>query len=226
MFAERWAFIVYPNCEPNGRMLLKPEYMDAFPTFDIAMLERGYHLISIEHQSRWAPDEETHIMADFVRYCAEELNASPRCVIEGMSCGGLQATRFAELYPELTAVLYLDAPVLNILSMVGLGECHGDAKYWREIVATYGVNKSTIVNFRKSPIDNMKPLIENHIPVLMVYGNGDDIVIYEENGKVLEQYYMEKGGLIKVVAKSMCEHHPHGLEDPKILVDFIEENYK
>lgn len=148
MFAERLAFIVYPNCESNGRMLLKPEYMDAFPAFDIAMLERGYHLISIEHQSRWAPDEETHIMADFVRYCAEELNASPRCVIEGMSCGGLQAARFAQLYPELAAVLYLDAPVLNILSMVGLGEYHGvdKAKFWREIVATYGVNKSTIVN--------------------------------------------------------------------------------
>ncbi len=102
--------------------------------------------------------------------------------------------RFAELYPELTAVMYLDAPVLNILSMCGLGEstCPANAPFWREIVATFGVSRSTIVNFRKSPIDNMEPLIEHDIPVLMLYGNADDVVIYEENGKVLEEFYKEK----------------------------------
>lgn len=74
--------------------------------------------------------------------------------MEGMSCGGLQAARFAELYPELTAVLYLDAPVLNILSMVGLGECKEECitSFWREIVATYGVSRSTIINFDPTPI--------------------------------------------------------------------------
>ena len=126
IFAERDARIVYPDCDPIGRLLLKTEYLDAFPNFDIEMLKRGYYLINISHRSRWAPDEETDIMAGFVRFCAKELNASERCILEGMSCGGLQAARLAELYPELTAVMYLDAPVLNILSMVGLGECkHG-----------------------------------------------------------------------------------------------------
>ena len=224
IFAERDATIVYPDCEPNGKMLLKTEYLDAFPNFDIEMLKRGYYLIHISHQSRWAPDEETHIMADFVRHCAKELNASERCVLEGMSCGGLQAARFAELYPELTAVMYLDAPVLNILSMAGLGECKHENldKVWRELVATYGVSRSTIVNFRKSPIDNMSPLIENNIPVIMLYGNADNIVVYEENGKVLEEYYKEHGGKIKVIAKSMCEHHPHGLEDVTPIIEFVE----
>lgn len=223
-FEERKAFIVYPKTKPNGRLLLKTEYMDAFPNFDISMLEKGYHLIHITHCSRWAPDEETNIMAEFVRFCAKELNASERCIIEGLSCGGLQATKFAELYPELTSVLYLDAPVLNILSMVGLGECKGDFvdEFWREIVATYGVSRSTIVNFRKSPIDNMEPLIENAIPIIMLYGNADNIVIYEENGKVLEDYYKSHGGIIKVISKSMCQHHPHGLENPEPIIEFIE----
>lgn len=228
IFAEREAVIVYPDCEPNGRLLLKTEYLNAFPGFDIEMLKRGYYLIHISHRSRWAPDEETDIMAEFVRYCAGELGVSERCVLEGMSCGGLQATRFAERYPELAAVLYLDAPVLNILSMVGLGECKDEAVtgFWREIVATYGVSKSTIVNFRKSPIDNMAPLIENNIPVIMLYGNADNIVIYEENGKVLEAYYKEKGGIIKVIAKSMCGHHPHGLEDVTPIIEFVENNFE
>ena len=59
----------------------------------------------------------------------------------------------------------------------------------------------------------------------MVYGNADDLVIYEENGKVLEHYYKKHGGIIKVISKSMCEHHPHGLEDSSVLIDFIEHYY-
>ena len=226
-FAERKAVIIYPNCKPNGKMLLKTEYLDAFPNFDEAMLDRGYYLIHIYHRSRWAPDVETDIMADFIKYCAKELNASERIIAEGMSCGGLQAAKLAQLYPELVAVIYLDAPVLNILSMAGLGELSSETAgaFWREIVDAYGVNKSSIVNFRKSPIDNLAPLTDNNIPVIMLYGNSDNVVIYQENGKVLEEYYNEHGGTIKVIAKSMCGHHPHGLDDPTPIIEFIEENY-
>lgn len=225
-FSERDAKIIYPSCTPNGRLLLKTEYLDAFPEFDIEMLKRGYHLIHITHYSRWAPDEETRIMADFIEYCAKELNLSNRCVVEGMSCGGLQAARLAELYPHLVAVLYLDAPVLNILSMIGLGEKKVEKDtFWRELVATYGFSRSSVISFRKSAIDKMEPLIENNIPIIMVYGNSDPTVLYEENGKVLEDFYKENGGIIKVIPKSMCGHHPHGLNDPQILVRFVEEHY-
>ena len=54
VFADRNAIIVYPKGKPNGKMLLKLEYLGAFPSFDIAMLNRGYHLIFLYHQSRWA----------------------------------------------------------------------------------------------------------------------------------------------------------------------------
>ncbi|MBQ7822049.1 MAG: hypothetical protein IJ391_07190 [Clostridia bacterium] len=228
IFAERDARIIYPKVNANGRLLFKTEYLDAFPGFDIAMLERGYHLIFISHRSRWAPDNEIDIMADFVRFAAKELGASEKCILEGMSCGGLQAARFAEIYPELTSVMYLDAPVMNLLSMAGLGECkdEGVQSFYREICNTFGVGSSTIINLRKSAIDNMRPLIENEIPIIMLYGNADDCVIYTENGKVLEDYYTANGGNIKVIAKSMCGHHPHGLDDPALIIEFIEKNMK
>ena len=59
----------------------------------------------------------------------------------------------------------------------------------------------------------------------MLYGNADNVVIYEENGKVLENFYRENGGIMHVICKSMCGHHPHGLDDPMIIVDFVEANY-
>ena len=224
VFKDRDAIIISPNCKSNGRMLFKTEYLEEFTKFDTAMLERGYHLIHINHSTRWASDEENDIMADFVRYCAKQLDVEKKCILEGLSCGGLQAAKLAETYPELVDVIYLDNPVLNILSMVGLGECKHEAvsKFWREIVTTYQVNRSTIINFRKSPIDNMQPLIDNDIPIIMIHGNADDVVIYEENGRVLENFYKENGGRIKVITKSMCGHHPHGLDDPSVIIEFVE----
>lgn len=228
MFSERNAVIVFPNEKANGKMLLKTEYLDAFPEFDKEMLSRGYHLIHIAHFSRWAPDDEINIMADFVKHCAKELRLSEQCMIEGLSCGGLQAVRFAETYPELCTALYLDAPVLNILSMAGLGELKKENadQFWREIASTFHVSKSTIVNFRKSAIDNMSPLIANNIPIMLLYGNADDVVIYEENGKVLVDYYQQHHGNIKVIVRSMGGHHPHGLKNPALIADFLENAVK
>lgn len=225
IFGERRARIFYPKGEPNGKIVLKAEYLAAFPYFDVAMLERGYYLIFIEHQNRWASDDEIEVMAEFVRYCAKELNASERCIFEGMSCGGLQAAKLAEAYPELCAVMYLDAPVLNILSMAGLGECKNEAvdQFWREIVATYDVDRSSITAFRESPIDHMDVLIENNIPVYLLYGNADDIVLFAENGMILEKFYKKHGGTIKVVSKSCMGHHPHCLEDPTPIIEFVEQ---
>ena len=224
VYEGRNAIIVYPSCPANGKILLKTEYFPAFPFFEAAMLQRGYTLCYVAHPTRWAPDSETHIMADFVRYVAAELGFEPKCIPVGMSCGGLQAVRLAQLHPELVSVLYIDAPVLNILSMAGLGATASkDTPVFRnEIMNTYGFTPSSLVSFRKSPIDAMDKLIEHNIPIIMLYGDADETVLYEENGKILEDYYREHGGDIKVIRKPGCGHHPHSLEDPTPIIEFIE----
>ena len=224
VYEGRKAIIVYPSCPANGKLLLKTEYFTAFPYFEAAMLQRGYTLCYMAHPTRWAPDSETHIMADFVRFVAAELGFEPKCIPVGMSCGGLQAVRLAELHPELVSVMFLDAPVLNLLSLAGLGACNPTdaAKVWPELVKTYGFNKSTILNFRKSPIDNMEPLIENNIPIMMIYGDEDLVVPYEENGQVLEDYYRENDGDLCVMRIPGRGHHPHSLQDPTPIIEFVE----
>ena len=223
-FAGREAFIVHPSGTPCGKLLLKTEYMDAFPAFDAAMLEKGYTLIHIPHKNRWATDDETHLMADFVRHCAQKLGMDARCALEGLSCGGLQAARFAALYPELTAVLYLDAPVLSIPSMAGTGVLRQDMVdiFWPEIAAAYGLDRAALADFRRSPVDELPLLTENRIPVVLVYGDADTTVIWEENGKILEEHYKKNGGELCVIAKPGCDHHPHGLEDPAPIVAFVQ----
>jgi pimeloyl-ACP methyl ester carboxylesterase len=223
-FAGREAFIVHPSGTPCGKLLLKTEYMDAFPAFDIAMLEKGWYLIHVQHKNRWATDDEIQLMADFVRHCAQKLDVPARCALVGLSCGGLQAARFAARYPELTAVLYLDAPVLSIPSMAGTGVLGDDmvALFWPEIAAAYGLDRADLAEFRRSPVDELPLLIQNRIPVVLVYGDADTTVIWQENGKILADFYKENGGELCVIAKPGVAHHPHGLEDPTPVVEFVQ----
>jgi hypothetical protein len=46
-------------------------------------------------------------------------------------------------------------------------------------------------------------------------------VPYEENTALLAKKYEEAGGKIELIRKEGVGHHPHCLEDPKPIVDFI-----
>lgn len=225
LFDGRKAIVIEPKVPANGRWLWKAEYFDAFPNFEEAMVEKGYHVCYIENDNRWATPEVVERAAAFLQYVSETYHLEKRGVPVGMSCGGLLSAQLAIAHPELVAVLYLDAPVLNILSLAGLGECEVLPGIWLEILNTYEFNKSSLISFRNSPIDHMDKLLENKIPILLLYGNADKVVMYAENGKVLYDYYTKNGGTIKAVCKSMMGHHPHGLEDPQPIIDFVEEHF-
>ena len=221
-FEERDALVVVPEGKANGRLLWKAEYFGAFPNFEEAMVERGYHLCFITHENRWAPPEEVELSARFLAYVAEQFALEPQCVAVGMSCGGLLSANLSIAHPELVAVMYLDAPVLNLLSMAGLGEAAYRPEMFREMVAAYGFDRSTVVAFRESPIDHLDSLLKSRIPLIMLYGNADLTVIYEENGRVLERFYRQHGMPLKVISRSVAGHHPHSLDDPAPIIEFVE----
>ena len=225
LFEGKKATVIVPTVPANGRWVWKAEYFEAFPNFEVAMVEKGYHVCFIEHDNRWATHDEVERSAAFLRYVAETYHLEQRGVPVGMSCGGLLAAQLAEAHPELIAVLYLDAPVLNILSMAGLGECPANEAIRLEIMNTFRFSKSSLISFRNSPIDHMDKLIDNNIPIILLYGNADPVVMYAENGQVLEDFYRAQGGTIKTVCKSMVGHHPHGLPDPQCIIDFVEEHF-
>lgn len=225
-FEGRDALIVVPEGSANGRLLWKAEYFGAFPGFEEAMVERGYHLCFITHENRWAPPTEVEISARFLAHVAAKYGLDPKCIAVGMSCGGLLSANLAIAHPELIGVMYLDAPVLNLLSMAGLGEAEFRPEMFREMVAAYGFDRSTIVAFRDSPIDHLDAFLKSRIPLLMLYGNADMTVIYEENGRVLEHFYRTHALPLKVISRSTAGHHPHGLEDPAPMIEFVEAHIK
>lgn len=222
-FDGKHAILVFPHeANENKNWMLKTEYFDAFPEFEIQMLDRGWHLAYVANVTRWCLDEDLDRKARFAEYLAKEFGLYKKCLPVGMSCGGLIGTKFAARYPEYVSALYIDAPVMNFLSCpAGVGTAGGDM--FPEFENAMGISLPELINYREHPIDKKHLLLENNIPIIMVYGDSDDVVPYCENGALLEKYYRENGGVIFTYGKEGCGHHPHGLEDNTPIIEFAEK---
>lgn len=225
-FQSRQAKVVCPKTNIEGKKwIFKTEYFGAFPAFELEMLNRGYHIAYIANKTRWHDETDDKAKADFCKFLQQEWGFHKKCVPVGMSCGGMHAVYFAAKYPDYVAGLYLDAPVLNLLSCpAGVGVA-GDDMY-EEFVRDTGLTKSDLINYRNHPMDHMEQLVNHQIPIFLVAGDSDDIVPYVENGKILYDYYVSNGGFINRIIKKNCGHHPHGLEEQEEIIAFVEKWYQ
>lgn len=223
LFEGKEAIIVFPNMATQKKnWLLKTEYFGAFQNFEIEMLHRGWHLVYVQNVTRWCLDEDLDRKDRFADFLHTEYGLSEKCVPVGMSCGGLIASKFAAKYPHCVSVLYLDAPVMNFLSCPAKVGGQAD-EMLDEFIEAMGITLSQLLSYREHPIDKMPALLKNNIPIVLVYGDSDDVVPYHENGMLLEKYYKENGGTLLAIGKSGCGHHPHGLEDNTPIIEFVEK---
>ena len=98
---------------------------------------------------------------------------------------------------------------------------------WGFAVGTLLIAAATVMQLHTDTgpflVDHLDELINLDIPVVMVYGDSDNVVPYHENGAVLEKYYRENGGIIEAIGKENCGHHPHGLDDNTPIIEFVEK---
>ena len=117
LFEDKEAILVIPDEPTEGKnWLLKTEYFDAFPAVEIEMVKRGWHLAYIKNVTRWCLDEDIDRKKRFADFLSSEYGLAKKCTPVGMSCGGMIACKLAAKYPEIISALYIDAPVMNLLS--------------------------------------------------------------------------------------------------------------
>lgn len=221
----RGAILVCPRTpRADKKWLFKTEYFGAFPSFELEMLERGYYVAHVENTTRWCLPEDTDAKAMLCDFLSNEFGLYPKCMTVGMSCGGMQSVYLADKYPQYVAAMYLDAPVLNLLSCpCGLGVA--EVNFYDEYVKATGKTVSDLINYREHPIDKVDMVIAAGIPTILVCGDSDKIVPYVENGKVLAEKYRKSDVPFVEILKENCDHHPHGLDDLSPLIEFTEKYY-
>ena len=221
----RMAILVCPKTpQADKKWLFKTEYFGAFPSFELEMLERGYYVAHVENTTRWCLPEDTDVKATLCKLLINELGFYPKCMTVGMSCGGMQSVYFAEKYPQYVAAMYLDAPVLNLLSCpCGLGVA--EVNFYDEYVKATGKTVSDLINYREHPIDKVDKIIADGIPAILICGDSDKTVPYIENGKLLAEKYRQSDVSFIEILKKDCDHHPHGLDDLTPLIEFTEKYY-
>ncbi len=224
VFDGQEAIVVIPDMKIKNPVLAgKTENWIAFPQTEIELLKKGFYLCFVHNENRWGADTDLDRKAEFVKSIINEYGLSQKCVPVGMSCGGLIAIKFAAKYPELVACLYIDAPVLNYMSCpCGFGIGNACCEDFPEIFDSLGLkNISELICYTDMPMHKIPALVDAKIPAVLVAGGADKTVPYEENGILLEKAYRENGIDLEVFIKPDCAHHPHGLDDPKPIVDFI-----
>lgn len=213
-FEGRQAILVCPSQPSEGApWLLKTEYFDAFPDLELELVSRGYYLAYIKNINRWGLPEDLHVKKRFRDFLVKEFGLKDKCVPVGMSCGGLFGIKLAGMYPEMVSVLYLDAPVVNILSMLDLGTpenvCSIQAE---EIYQALGLSRSEMISYRDHPLDYLPRLAEERIPVCLVYGGADTVVLPAENAELIKKAYTKSGVPFVWFKKEGLNHHPHALQ--------------
>ena len=219
----REAVIFCPKSETaNGHWAFKTEYLRAFPDVQNRLLDMGYHLAYMKNRTRWGRAEDTDAQAALAAYMHDTLGLSRKGVLIGMSCGGMQAIYLAAGYPQYVSCLYLDAPVVNFLSCpAALGASR--EPMFEEFQNATGMTLTQLLTYRNHPQDRIPDLIASRIPVILVCGDSDTVVPYEENGAILDRMYRESGCIIETIVKKGCDHHPHSLEDNTPILSFIQK---
>jgi pimeloyl-ACP methyl ester carboxylesterase len=231
---ERWDFsfngneavlIIPKNPTEDKRWIWRTEFLGAFDQADMAMVENGWYLAHYKISDMYGSPNSVKLMKKFYDFVIDIFKLNKKVVLFGFSRGGLYAFNYAATYPLDIAALYLDAPVLDIRSWPGgMGKATRADKEWQECLLEYGITEEQAKQFNQNPLDKIKQVSDDNIPIIIVAGGADEVVPFEENSRILANEYKNLDGKIELIIKPECGHHPHSLDDVTPIVNFILEN--
>lgn len=218
-FQDRDAIVVVPKKAAPGRpWIWRPAFFGAFPSVDQALLKEGFHIVYYDLTHLYGSPHGVKLGNDFYAEMVNQYQLASKVTVEGFSRGGLYAFHWAAQNPEKVACLYVDAPVCNVFSWPKKTA----PDLWPDLLKEWNLKDEEVgEDFQGNVIHLVDKLVAGKVPVMAVCGGVDKVVPYEENLKPVADKYRKAGGVIEVIVKPDCDHHPHSLENPEPVVDFI-----
>ncbi|WP_316821361.1 GDSL-type esterase/lipase family protein [Pedobacter gandavensis] len=217
------ARIVSPKVQAKGMpWVWRARFFGHEPQTDIALLERGFHIVYCDVAELFGNAEAIGIWNDYYRFL-QNLGFAKKAAMEGMSRGGVYVYNWAAANPDKVACVYADNPVLDLKSWPGgKGKGPGSKENWTAFLKAYNyANDAEAIDFKGSPIDQIKAIVKGQYPMLHVCGDQDEVVPMAENSLPFAEKIKAAGGAIQLIHKPEGKHHPHSLPNPQPIVDFI-----
>lgn len=216
----RDAIVVTPKKAASGNpWIWRPAFFGAFASVDKALLEKGFHVAYYDLTHLYGSPRSLVLGTDFYNIMCRNYNLSPKVTLEGFSRGGLFAFNWAAANTDKVACIYVDAPVCNVLSWPGRKE----KELWKGLLKEWNVKDEDVdAKFRGNVINSIETVAKAGIPIIAVCGDSDDVVPYNENMQPVRDTYQNAGGVVELILKPGCNHHPHSLENPEPVTDFIQ----
>jgi hypothetical protein len=181
------------------------------PQTDIALLERGFHIVYCDVAELLGNDEAISRWNSFYKML-HDAGLSKKAVLEGMSRGGIYIYNWAAVNPNKVACVYADNALL-------------DLRYWTDTAIlkqdyhlTYA---GQIGALKASPIDKVSQIVKGGYPMLHLSADEDEALDPSKNTLLFEQKVKALNGSITVIHKPGFKHHPHSLPNPTPIVEFI-----
>lgn len=220
----RNAFLIVPKTPAAGLpWIWRTEFFGHEPQADLALLAEGFHVAYIDLQNLYGGPDAMKYMDSMYKRVKSDFKLHPKTVLEGFSRGGLFTLNWAARNPTLVACIYNDAPVCDFKSWPGgRGKGQGSKSDWDRLKSVYGfASDDEALAYKLNPVDNLEPLAKAGVPLLHVCGETDVVVPIDENSRLVESRYRQLGGSMMLIVKPNCDHHPHSLQDPTRIVNFI-----
>jgi pimeloyl-ACP methyl ester carboxylesterase len=220
----RPVLVVAPKIEAPGRpWVWHGEFFGHKPNPDLALLGRGFHVVYMGVPDMLGSPTAVAHWNQFYHELTIHYGFAPKAALVGLSRGGLYVYNWAIANPAHVACIYADAPVCDFKSWPGgLGTGKRSDRDWGLVLEQYGFKTDAEAKaYRKNPVDNLAPLARAKVPLLLIYGEADEVVPWQENTGVVAERYRKLGGNISLISKPGGKHHPHGLDDSTPIVDFI-----
>lgn len=220
--------VVEPATPLPGRpWAWRGEFFGAFANADIELLRNGWHIAYISVPDLFGSPKAMARWAKFYEVLTKDHGLARRPALIGLSRGALYCAAWAAAHPDETLLVYLDNGVCDFKSWPGgkakgTGTADGSADEWAKLLKAYDFkDDAEALAYRLNPVDNLAPLAKAKVPVLLVYGDSDSAVPHRENSEVVYERYKALGGPVERIVKPGGDHHPHGLPDPKPIVDYF-----
>ena len=193
------------------------------PQVDLALLAKGFHLVYINVGNTFGcPDAMKHWDVLY-KELTEKHGLSPKPVLEGLSRGGLYCFNWAADNPDKVACILADNAVLDFKSWPGgKGKGKGSPGDWKKLLQDYHFqSEAEALAYTKNPVDN-----------LAAAGQGQGAPVpalrrRRRRGSLPGERGHRQGALREarrpgqVLIKKGMGHHPHGLDDPTPVVEYI-----